>query len=257
MTTLAKMIDAFDHDEGMDVPPSWRQGRTVYGGLSAALALQSVLHRHADLPALRAAQINYVGPAIESLRFESTLLRQGKTASWVEAGCNSADAVALRAMFLFGQSRPSSIVHQRSAAPAVQPPQAYPPTPSLSSTPSFFSNFDTRFAGTAMPVSGSDDPELIAWVRHRDAAGVHPAVALVALADALPPAAMTTFKQMAPISTMTWSFEVRQLPPPEQWLLLRSTSVNAGDGYSCQQMDIWDEQGGAVLSGIQTVALFT
>ena len=45
-------------------------------------------------------------------------------------------------------------------------------------------------------------------MRHRDAAGVDPYVALIALGDALPPAATAVFEDWAPVSTITWDVHV-------------------------------------------------
>ena len=44
------------------VPPTWLQGRTSYGGLSAALALETARDLVPDAPPLRSAQISFVGP---------------------------------------------------------------------------------------------------------------------------------------------------------------------------------------------------
>lgn len=45
------------------ITEEWMQGRTTYGGLSAALCLAGTLSAHADLPPLRSAQVAFIGPA--------------------------------------------------------------------------------------------------------------------------------------------------------------------------------------------------
>lgn len=116
-------------------------------------------------------------------------------------------------------------------------------------------NFEIRPAGGANPFSGSDNPEVIWWVRHQHAAGLDPLIALIAMGDALPPAAITTLRSPAPLSSVNWSFDVATEPQGD-WFLLRSFSEQAAHGYSIQVMDAWDESGKRVLTGRQTVALF-
>jgi acyl-CoA thioesterase len=185
------------------------------------------------------------------------MLRQGKSATTISADCLTGSDVVLRAAFLFADPRPSRFQHVFSNPPAVAAPENYEKLQALSSLPAFFSNFDIRFAGKSMPVSGSDHPELIAWVRHKDASGVDPSVALIALADSLPPAMMACFTEFAPISTMTWTFDLPLPAVKGEWFLLRSSSLWASNGYAFQSMEVWDVNGKTVLSGSQTVAIFT
>jgi hypothetical protein len=59
------------------LPADWLQGRTAYGGLSAALCLQATVRSHADLPPLRSAQFCFIGPATGELDIAAAVLRQG------------------------------------------------------------------------------------------------------------------------------------------------------------------------------------
>lgn len=257
MTSLAQVIEDFNPSSEFNPPSDWFQGRTAYGGLSAALALQAALHDipH-DLPPLKAAQILFVGPASGALRFKTQTLRQGKSTTSISVDCLTGSDVVLRAAFVFANPRPSQIQHDFSRRPSVGGPDNYKRLANVSPAPAFLSNFDMRPAGGSMPVSGSDHPEFIAWVRHLDAPGVDPAVALVALGDSLPPAAMCSFTEFAPVSSMTWALDLPQPVISGEWFLLRSASQRAGNGYSLQTMEIWDESGKLVLSGSQTVAIF-
>ena len=185
---FAQVLSDFDSSAEFTPPPNWFQGRTIYGGLSAALALQSARQTAAqELPPLKAAQILFVGPASGSLRFTTQRLRQGKSVTSISVDCLSGADVALRAVFLFATPRSSRIQHELFSRPAVNAPDNYQRLPPSSSAPAALSNFDLRFAGGSQPVSGSERGEFVAWVRHGEATGVDPAVALLALADALPP----------------------------------------------------------------------
>src|SRR5262245_43266589 len=67
------------------LPSDWLQGRTAYGGLSAALCLEATLRRFPDLPPLRSAQFAFVGPATGALRIAVTMLRRGKSTVFASA----------------------------------------------------------------------------------------------------------------------------------------------------------------------------
>jgi len=257
MASLAKVVEDFNLSSEFNTPANWFQGRTVYGGLSVALALQAALRdAPTDLAPLKSAQILFVGPASTSLRFTTQMLRKGKSATWIAVDCLTESDLAVRVAFLFAAPRSSKIQHDFSEFPSVGAPGNYKRYGEVSAASGFLSNFDLRFVGGSTPVSGSDHPEFIAWVRHLDASGVEPAVALIALGDSLPPAAMASFTEFAPISSMTWTLDFPQPAIPGEWFLLRSASRRAGNRYSFQAMEVWNEGGKLVLSGTQTVAIF-
>lgn len=257
MTSLTQIVEDFNPSSAFKPPANWLQGRTIYGGLSVALALQAALRdAPPGLPPLKSAQILFVGPASTSLTFKTLVLRQGKSATCISVDCMAGVEVALRVMFIFADPRPSIIRHDFYQFPAVNGPQSYQSLGVISQAPAFLGNFELRFAGKSLPVTGSDHPELMAWVRHVDAVGVDPTVALLALGDSLPLAVMACFTEFAPISSMTWTLDIAQPVVAGEWFLLRSASQRSGDGYSFQTMEIWNEQGKLVLSGSQTVAMF-
>jgi acyl-CoA thioesterase len=257
MTSLAQAIKSFNTAAVFNTPPHWQQGRTIYGGLSAALALQAALRDGPpDLPPLKSAQVLFVGPALEGLSFKVHVLRQGKSVTLVSVDAMSGPDLVLRVAFVFAQARPSAHGHDFTTAPMVKPPEHCMDLHATGRTPIHLSNFEIRMASEALPVTGAQTPEFIAWVRHRDAAGVDPAVALMAVGDSLPPGVMACFTEFAPISSMTWSLDIARPVRADGWYLMRSSSQRARGGYSYQSMDIWDDEGQLVLSGSQTVAVF-
>jgi len=257
MTSLAQTLAALALGAPCSIPANWLQGRTAYGGLSAAMALHLVLQETPEgLPPLKAAHLSFVGPVTEAARFQSELLRRGKSVTQIGVDARVGDALAMRASFIFGTQRASRIHHVRTQRPEVDGPDAYRSAAGSAAMPGHFQNFDVRFIGDRLPVSGSAVPELLAWVRLKDAQAVRPEVALLALGDCLPPAAMASFSEPAPISSMTWSVDFPQPARTSTWFLQRSSSLAAADGYSLQLMEVWDEQGNLVLLSTQTVAIF-
>jgi acyl-CoA thioesterase len=140
----------------------------------------------------------------------------------------------------------------------VQGPGQYPPLFPAGAGPGFARQFEVRQAAGPSLLSGADEGDICAWVRHKDRAADDTLVGLVALADALPPAAMTMFDKRAAISTMTWHLDLLTDNPQtdDGWWLCRSTTETALDGYSTQRMAIWNAAGEAVIRGRQNIAIF-
>jgi acyl-CoA thioesterase len=237
----------------------WRQGRTLYGGLSAALCVEAAARALPEPRPLRSAQFAFAGPASGTVTARATVLRQGKSTTFASAELHGEAGLATQALLCFAAPRPSALVHAGLPMPAVPAPDACPNFFADGLAPAFAQHFEARRAGGAMPVSGSDAPELLLWLRHRDAGLRQDATSLVALGDAAPPAAMTMFTARAPISTMTWSVDMLAdgaAQAPGAWLLMRSAALAVAGGYSVQAMNLWDESGRAVMTGSQCVAVF-
>src|SRR6516225_10431901 len=87
-TNFSQMIAALERPADhftIALPSDWLQGRTAYGGLSAALCLQATLRTFPDLPPLRSAQFSFIGPATGALRVTANMLRQGKSTAFTSA----------------------------------------------------------------------------------------------------------------------------------------------------------------------------
>ena len=258
MPTLAELISGFDHD--FVVPTEWTQGRTAYGGLTAALSVHAArLTAGDELPPLKSAQFLLSAPVVDTATITARRLREGRSASSVAVETVSGGQVAAHAALIFARPRTSAIEHDLVETPAVPGPDECPDFAEPSAMrPAFVDNFDIRKAGGASPMSNDGPPRFIAWVRHRGAEGVDPMTALVALADALPPATTAVFTEWAPISTMSWTLHIctDEVPKPSEWLLLESASTFTRDGYSHQSMTLWDSASRPVIQASQSVAVF-
>jgi hypothetical protein len=81
MTALTALLSAIDGDDfATDIPQSWHQGRTAFGGLSAALCVEAALRAVPDAPPLRSAQFAYIGPASGRVSTTTNTLRRGRSA---------------------------------------------------------------------------------------------------------------------------------------------------------------------------------
>jgi acyl-CoA thioesterase len=234
------------------VPDGWLQGRTAYGGLSAALALHAAMNADVDLPPLRSALVAFIGPLSGAITIRAQVLRRGRNAAFVQADVASEAGLGLRATFVFMGAVESAVDHRVGIAPAV--PLPGPGDKVLRGHPAiaFSQNFELVEGRETAPA------EWLRWVRLKDRDGLHPMVELMAVADCLPPVALKLLGRPAPVSSMTWQLNLLHDAPVTQdgWWLLRATSDYVRAGTSSQIMGIWAADGTPVADQMQSVAVF-
>jgi len=261
LTDFSKVIGtltAADDQFVISLPADWLQGRTAYGGLSAALCLEATVRAFAGLPPLRSAQFAFVGPATGDLRITPRILRQGKSAAFTSVDLDGEAGLAVRATLCFGAGRDLPHEYGKYAMPATPDRQSCPSFYAWSPKPNFMSHFEGRLAAGGAPLTGSESPEMLVWLRHRDAATPGTLVSLMALADALPPASFAVFTEGVPISTMTWAVDLLDAHPESDsgWWLVHSAAETIHQGYSAQTAVIWHPGGRPVMATRQNVAIF-
>ncbi len=257
MTTFTQIIEQITAGGDVTVPEDWLQGRTTYGGLSAALCVAGALRDNPDLPPLRAAQFTFVGPAAGALHIVSTVLRRGKNSVFITSDVHAETGIATRATLTFGAPRESALSFRGLPPPPVPAPGDCANFFGGQSGPRFAAQFEILRAGGHPPISGAPAPELLVWIRHRDVAARTGLLGLIALADAMPPAAFSMFSAPAQISTMTWGIDmIDEATAGDGWHLMSSRGDNVADGYSSQEMTLWNEFGVPLLAARQVVALF-
>ena len=241
-----------------EVPDEWRQGRTLYGGLNAALCVQAAQRAFGPAGELRTVEIAFVAPVAGRVRYEPVVLRRGRSVTFVGVDCLGDAGLASRAILAFGAGRENAVRSAAEPAVPVPAPDDCPPLPVADGLPTFLAQMEVRFAAGSMPFSAGE-PAFAMWVRHRDASGVAPATALVAVADTLPPAALAQvdLSEPHPASSITWTIDLAPpAPDPEGWYLLETRSEQTADGYSLQLMRGFAPDGRLVAAGRQTVAIF-
>ncbi|MBY9067709.1 thioesterase family protein [Hyphomonas sp. WL0036] len=255
------LIAALESAEGdacsVDVPETWMQGRTAYGGLTAALCLETARRLVPDLP-VRSAQVAFVGPVNGTVTCRPEILRRGKNTVFVSVRMTGADGVLAECIMTFGAARQSSLSFALLPAPEVPDINNVPPYFKNHQGPAFAQNFDMLIAGGSPPLSGAEKADVSLWMRHKDPATPLDAVSLLALADAPPPAAMSMFTQPGRISSMTWmaEFLTEDIHTEDRWFLARHTAQTAFNGYSSQEMLLWNSKREPIMVGRQTIALF-
>ncbi len=257
---FSALIDSatFDNDRfSITIPDDWMQGRTTYGGLSAALCLETALKTFPELPPLRSAMVAFIGPAGGAVEGRAKLLRRGKSVTFVEAEVVGEKGIATRCVFAFGAARPSELEKSFSPPPPLPAPETCEPYIPDGFGPSFAQHFETRLAKGARPMTGSKEHDHFIWVRHKDE-NAKSTTALLALADMPPPAVFPMATRPEPISSMTWMVNILTDRPETRdgWQLLESRAENASQGYSSQDMLVWNRDGDLVIAGRQSVAIF-
>lgn len=255
MTALADILAGAEPIEGgfrVTIPADWLQGRTSYGGLSAALALHAAQASDSDLPPLRSALIAFVGPLAGVVSVTARRLRRGRNAAFVDATIESDAGIGCRATFTFMAAVESRIDHDR----LVPTPHAPPATDAK-----LFEGFPNHFTQNFQFYNLADHAgpaEWLRWARLRERAELDPEVAFIVIADALPPAALQLTGGPAPVSSLTWMINLIE-PRPETrdgWWLLHTSTDRAASGYSSQRMTIWNADGRPVADAMQGVAVF-
>jgi acyl-CoA thioesterase len=246
-----------EQQSSVTITDNWMQGRTTYGGMSAALCYQAVVNDFPELPPLRSAQINFIGPAGGQVSVTTKVMRQGRSVAYISAEMIGEQGLATHAIFCFGESRESRLNQDFTNKPKVASVEQSSEFFGPGVGPSFASNYDCLLAQGGHPVSGSDEQEHYIWVRHKDK-NADDMAALIGIADMPPPAVLPMFKEFAPISSMTWmmNFLREDISTQDGWWLMRSAAEHARDGYSSQDMQVWNKAGDLVISARQSVAVF-
>ncbi|WP_370661138.1 acyl-CoA thioesterase [Psychrosphaera algicola] len=91
----------------------WGQGRTAFGGISAAVCFQAAQNLIVDQRTPRSFHCNFIGPVTcgEPLKVTAEILRTGKNVTQIVASVLQNDRVCVMAQICFGISR-GSILHK-------------------------------------------------------------------------------------------------------------------------------------------------
>lgn len=240
----------------VNVPESWHQGRTAYGGFSSALALVVARQIGGELPPLRSAQFAMMAPVHGRVEATAQIERRGRNATWVSARIEGEKGLGFTASFVFMHPVESTLLVDERPLPdsVLAPEEAAALSPDRGAT-FLRNNFDVRFA---LPRSAERKPEMCWWLRLRERADLDPMVELLLCADGLPPGVMPLLSPSVPVSTMHWQINALAAQPHTRdgWWLLRSTGDFARQGCSSQGMGLWNASGDPMLAGMQSIALF-
>jgi acyl-CoA thioesterase len=257
-TELMGLMSETDGIFRLPIPAEWAQGRTAYGGLTAAICARAATKAFADLPPLRSAQIGFIGPAAGEAQVRADILRRGRSTTFVGVDLDAEAGLAARALLVFGAGRDSVVTHSDMPMPEVAPPDPDKLLPTQPPVPAFLSQFDIHIARGGLPFMGKGEPRCFWWARHRDEAARAGLLPLLAIGDIPPPAISPIIKGPAPVSSVTWQVDMLtdDVATEDGWYLIESSAEWAGEGWSSQRMGIWNRAGRPLVAHRQSVAVF-
>jgi acyl-CoA thioesterase len=258
MPRLSELLQQCIADAGtatLDVGDDWMQGRSVFGGLQAAVALRAMRTLVPELP-LRTLQMTFVAPVAQHVQAAARVLRTGRSATHVEARLGGDGETLAVAIGVFGARRDSIVRHDLPPAVPMQPKAKLSYVPGV--LPSFMQQFDITLLAGALPFAGTKVERTDYELGMHDS-GEATEDHLLSIADFVPPVAFSWMPGPVPGSSLTWMLEildhgfVRQ--PLAGWRIITEMTA-ARDGYISQSSTIHAPDGSAVALSRQSMVVF-
>ncbi|MBF7072953.1 thioesterase family protein [Glaciecola sp. MH2013] len=251
-----------DPDASFIASSQWAQGRTVYGGLSAAMLYAAARPYVASDRVMRANSINFVGPLLSDAPFQITIeiVREGKNVSQIMARALQNGKTCVVSQICFGLGRHSKVKVESDDThdmPLPKKGKFIPQIPKV--TPKFLKNIDLAIISGGIPFTGRKTSHYHGWMRLKQAPKAISDAHIISLIDAWPPTLLQMMKWPAPASTVSWNLEFihphRKIEPTD-WFAYKSETRQAADGYGHTEANIWDAHGELIAISRQTVAIF-
>ena len=240
-----------------EVREDWMQGRSLYGGVQAALATEAMRPFSDDLP-IRTLQATLCAPVAHGrLRIEARLLRAGGNTRQVEARIVDGEQVLALFVGIFGRARESAVAHD-FIQPALDGLTGTR-MPFVDGMPPFLRQFSAELLKGHFPGSGATDTEHVYRLSLHDDAERTGLAQLLTLSDFPPPVGLSWLRRFTPGSTMTWmlNFTGRafETQPLSGWVIDVKLDA-AHDGYTQQTVTLFGPDGYAVARGTQCMVIF-
>jgi acyl-CoA thioesterase len=240
------------------VPDGWLQGRSVFGGLQAALGVRAMRELVPEETPLRVVQTTFVAPVpAGTVRVQARRLRTGKNVSHLEARLVDGDATLAIVVGVFGRGRPSRL-RVLPERPRVEAAPSIDLVHVERVTPNFAQHFAFRWLRGGLPFTSSTLRENVVEVSMRDD-GPTSAEHVLAIADSIPPIALSFLDAPARGSSLTWTLEMlaeslKELPL--SGFRLDAEIVAGRDGYTSQSVTVWGPSGEPVALSSQSMVVF-
>lgn len=240
------------------ITEDWMQGRSAFGGIQVALALRAMRLLRPEAPPLRTLQTTFMAP-VPAGRVDLTaaVLRAGKNTLHMRAELVDGDAVLCTVVGVFGAARESQVRIQPTRPQVADPGVAEAPyVPGV--MPSFLQHYSTRWLRGGVPFSGAASPQAVIELGCREV-GEMSTESVVALADVIPPAALSLLRKPAFGSSMTWALDLlreRYDDLPRRGWRMDVELPSACDGYTSQSAMMWGPGGEPAALSRQCMTIF-
>ena len=239
----------------------WSQGRSAFGGISAAFAITAMKKLVPVGTPLRSLSVSFIAPILPgSVSVKTTIIRKGKNVTQIESSVLCNDNICLRAMAAFGNPRKTY---------EVKSDKNFKPKPRgsgvnfedyASKTPRFLQFFEGEWVNNVLPFAGKLSRNIEMWVRHNIDLSQFQEEKLITICDIPPPVILSHFKKPpVPSSSLTWSLDF-VIPPFEilsDWFFLEFFVDAAANGYTQQSGNIYDEEGRLCALSRQCMVYFS
>lgn len=249
----------------MVIHPSWGQGRTTFGGLSAALLLEKMQSDLGEERYLRSLNVNFCGPLLTDTPFqlEQHVLAEGKSISHITGQAWQAEKVVTQLTACFGVERDSTIEIPAKPLDLGEEGAGQRLSYIKGLTPEFVQHVEFSYCKGGFPFTNSQHNHLAGWVRFKEPTTSFTESHLVALIDAWPPTVLQKLKQPAPCASVTWSLELAQplamLDEPlkaDSWIYYDAEIKQAHHGYAHTVARIYHPNGQLIALSRQLVAVY-
>ncbi len=248
--------------DGVTVPADWAQGRTVYGGLSAGLLCDAASQGVDPTRRLRYLKVGFLRPleAGKPFRIEMEEISAGRTVVVRSAQITQDDAVRVTAQANFVTQLESQIEIETFSPPALRPWDADGAMKMRGpGFPAFTQFIDFHATTQSLPFQRCEIPELGGWMRFMTAPDTITKSHLVCLIDAWPPAPVTYYDRMVPLSTISWSIHFAEPLDGicgDDFLGYLARVNFFRDGYGSTTADIWAPDGRLLAKSYQTFVIY-
>jgi len=245
------------------IDASWGQGRSIFGGISAALILT---HIEAQTGLgdrdLRSVAVQFCGATTADAPCELSfqILSQGKSIVQVQGMLKQDGNVITSLNACFGFTRDSSLtVEAQTITPKTHFSECKAMPYMKGVVPEFVQHVDLRYTSGAFPFAGTDKTQVNGWMSFKDAPKTFTDSAILALIDAWPPAVLPMLDKPAPASSVTWSVEFvmpRAELASDDMLYYECDIKQAGLGYAHTEGQVYHPNGELLALTRQLVTIY-
>ena len=235
----------------VDVPDGWQQGRGLFGGLVAGLAIRALEQVAPDRP-LRSLTCEICGP-VQPGEAEIVVetLRAGNAVTTAAARIVQHGEVQAHAVGVLGKDR---VAGHRTvlAPPAIRPWHELAPVKLGVFAPAFAQHAEFRPTGP-LPFAGGSEPRVEGWVRWNQPGTRRDAAYLAACIDAHWPSLFSIAPAPRPMATIAFTFQ--PLGVPDDAVYYRGTLAAQDAGYFVELRELWSGDGRLLALNQQTFAI--
>ena len=238
------------------LPEGWSQGRSVFGGLTTAMAVALGYTLSQGRP-LRTLTTHLVRPSVPGeIEGQVALIRSGRNVSFVEVTLLQAGKETSRATLVFAEPNPEALQVSPKRPVPEAPVEVLETLPRTSGRiPEFVQHVEMRWVTGDHPFTSSTESEFTGYCRFKVPSGGPEG--LIALLDVWPAPPLAMLSRPAPASTVSWTAHLLKLPERlTDWCFYSYKTVAGEGGYHTCAGHLYDADGALLAYSEQLVVLY-